>query len=162
MTTEAGLHGYEISNHARPGQESRHNLLYWRYGEYAGIGAGAHGRLLVDGERRATVAERSPEKWLQLVEMQDHGLTEDTALSQDEQADEMLLMGLRLTEGLDLSRLALIGGVRPGRDALARLIDLEMIEVMPEADRIRATSRGRFVLNKLVEELSASFEPVAG
>ena len=162
MTAEAGLQGYEISNHARPGQESRHNLLYWRYGEYAGIGAGAHGRLVVDGQRRATAAERQPERWLQLAEREGHGLVEDTALTRDEQADEMLLMGLRLTEGLDLARLARIGGVRPGLDTLARLIDLDMIEYFAETNRVRATARGRFVLNKLVEELAASFVPAAG
>ena len=162
MTAEAGLHGYEISNHARPGQESRHNLLYWRYGEYAGIGAGAHGRLIVDGQRRATVTERAPEKWLAAVEERGHGMTEDAALARDEQADEMLLMGLRLTEGLDLARLARIGGVEPSAAAIDKLIDLDMIEYLPDIDRLRATPRGRFVLNKLVEELSAGFEVVEG
>ncbi len=160
MTAEAGLPAYEISNHSRPGQESRHNVLYWRYGEYAGIGPGAHGRILVDGARHATVAERAPERWLERVERDNHGVIEDTALARDEQADEMLLMGLRLTEGLDLARLTRIGGIRPGDAAINRLIDLEMLEYLPAEDRIRATARGRFVLNKLVEQLSDSFEPV--
>ena len=161
MTAEAGLPAYEISNHSRPGQESRHNVLYWRYGEYAGIGPGAHGRILVDGTRRATVTERAPERWLERVERDHHGAIEDTALARDEQADEMLLMGLRLTEGLDLARLTRIGGIRPSDAAINRLIDLEMLEYLPAEDRIRASSRGRFVLNKLVEQLSDSFE-VAG
>ncbi len=160
MTLEAGLAAYEISNHARPGQQSRHNVLYWRYGEYAGIGPGAHGRILVDGQRHATVAERAPEMWLERVERDAHGVIEDTMLARDEQADEMLLMGLRLNEGLDLERLARIGGVRPSNAAINTLIDLEMLEYLDSADRIRATPRGRFVLNKLVEQLSASFEAV--
>ncbi len=160
MTAEAGLPAYEISNHSRPGQESRHNVLYWRYGEYAGIGPGAHGRILVDGARHATVTERAPERWLERVERDNHGVIEDTALARDEQADEMLLMGLRLTEGLDLARLTRIGGIRPSDAAINRLIDLEMLEYLPAEDRIRATSRGRFVLNKLVEQLSNSFVPV--
>ena len=97
---------YEISNHAAPGEESRHNLIYWRYGEYAGIGPGAHGRLIVDGVRRALVTERNPEQWLGAVERNGNGLVERTALTEAEQADEMLLMGLRLAEGIDLGRLA--------------------------------------------------------
>ena len=160
MTAEAGLPAYEISNHARPGQESRHNVLYWRYGEYAGIGPGAHGRILVEGARHATVAERAPERWLERVERDSHGVIEDTKLARDEQADEMLLMGLRLSEGLDLARLTRIGGVRPSDAAINKLIDLEMLEYIADEDRIRATSRGRFVLNKLVEQLSESFEKV--
>jgi putative oxygen-independent coproporphyrinogen III oxidase len=160
MTAEAGLPAYEISNHAKPGQESRHNVLYWRYGEYAGIGPGAHGRILVGGQRHATVAERAPERWLERVERDNHGVIDDTVLARDEQADEMLLMGLRLTEGLDLARLTRIGGIRPSDVAINHLIDLEMLEYLPDEDRIRATSRGRFVLNKLVEQLSESFETV--
>ena len=81
VTASAGLPAYEISNHARPGEESRHNLLYWRYGEYAGIGAGAHGRLVIDGERHATSAERMPEQWLARVEEADRGVTDQHSLS---------------------------------------------------------------------------------
>ena len=162
MTAAAGLPAYEISNHARPGQESRHNVLYWRYGEYAGIGPGAHGRLLVGDQRYATAAQRNPERWLQLVEASKaagggHGLIEDTALDRAEQADEALLMGLRLEEGLDLARLVKLGSVRPSDAKIADLIGLGMITKVGNHDRIRATSRGRFVLNRLVEELSASF-----
>jgi putative oxygen-independent coproporphyrinogen III oxidase len=157
MTAAAGLPAYEISNHARPGQESRHNVLYWRYGEYAGIGPGAHGRLLVGDQRYATAAQRNPERWLQLVEGGGHGLIEDTALDRAEQADEALLMGLRLEEGLDLAHLVKLGCVRPSDGKIAELIALGMIAKVGNHDRIRATSRGRFVLNRLVEELSASF-----
>jgi putative oxygen-independent coproporphyrinogen III oxidase len=157
MTARAGLPAYEISNHARPGQESRHNVLYWRYGEYAGIGPGAHGRLLVDDQRYATAAQRNPERWLQLVEADGHGLIENDLLDRAEQADEALLMGLRLEEGLDLARLVTLGSVRPSDAKIAELIALGMITKVGNHDRIRATSRGRFVLNRLVEELSGSF-----
>jgi putative oxygen-independent coproporphyrinogen III oxidase len=157
MTATAGLPAYEISNHARPGQESRHNVLYWRYGEYAGIGPGAHGRLLVGDQRFATAAQRNPERWLQLVEADGHGLVDNEELDRAEQADEALLMGLRLEEGLDLTRLVKLGNVRPSDAKIAELIALGMITKVGNHDRIRATSRGRFVLNRLVEELSGSF-----
>ena len=191
MTAERGLAPYEISNHARPGEESRHNLLYWRYGEYAGAGPGAHGRLLTAGQRVATVTEKHPETWAARVEANGHGLTDVVALSPREQADELLLMGLRLAEGVDFDRLERLGAVAPSPSMIAELTALGMIErvsdkvsadwrsdelggiamcagpgLPPEtaqiggAGRIRATSRGRFVLNAVVEKLSASFAPV--
>jgi oxygen-independent coproporphyrinogen-3 oxidase len=128
LTEAHGLPAYEISNHAAPGEESRHNLLYWRYGEYAGIGPGAHGRLIVGGARHATLAVRNPETWVERVETVGHGFTEMTPLSPAEQADEMLLMGLRLSEGLDLDRLAHIGGVRPCERTIATLESQNFIE----------------------------------
>jgi putative oxygen-independent coproporphyrinogen III oxidase len=151
----AGLPAYEISNHAAPGEESRHNLIYWRYGEYAGIGPGAHGRLVTAGRRRALVTERNPERWLAQVERDGHGLIESEPLSNAEQADEMLLMGLRLTEGIDLTRLSTIGGTRLDDRAIAELADLGLVESMSD-NRLRATARGRFVLNTLVLKLSSS------
>ncbi len=160
MTEAAGLPAYEISNHAPPGDESRHNLVYWRYGEYAGIGPGAHGRIVVDGQRRATATERNPERWLGLVEGQSHGNIEDTGLTADEQADEMLMMGLRLNEGLDLARLARISGFRLNPAAVEPLAALDMVEHWAAQNRIKATPRGRFVLNKLVEQLSTGMLPV--
>ncbi|MGE5510953.1 MAG: radical SAM family heme chaperone HemW [Bacteroidota bacterium] len=155
LTEAAGLPAYEISNHAAPGEESRHNLVYWRYGEYAGVGPGAHGRLIVDGVRRALTTERQPERWLAEVEHQGHGLTEDVALTRTEQADELLLMGLRLAEGVDLARLAHIGGAKTSAKTIAELVELGMLEP-PAENRLRATRRGRFVLNELVRQLSAS------
>jgi putative oxygen-independent coproporphyrinogen III oxidase len=196
MTEAQGLTAYEISNHARPGEESRHNLLYWRYGEYAGVGPGAHGRILSGGNRGSTVTERNPEAWAELVEGKGHGFTELTDLTPPEQADEMLLMGLRLREGLDLDRLAALGGVRPQDEVIEGLRRLGLIEVSsmgsfvdrapqygrgneldgiamcaapglaPEVEKnilqpllIRATPKGRFVLNAIVAELSKSFGP---
>jgi putative oxygen-independent coproporphyrinogen III oxidase len=155
MMEAAGLPAYEISNHAAPGEESRHNLVYWRYGEYAGIGPGAHGRLSVDGERHALVTERQPERWLDHVERNGHGLVESDPLSSSEQADEMLLMGLRLTEGIDLARLAAIGGTRPDVRTIRELANLGLLEELGQ-DRLRATAHGRFVLNTLVLKLSSS------
>jgi putative oxygen-independent coproporphyrinogen III oxidase len=156
MTEAQGLFAYEISNHARRGEESEHNLVYWRYGEYAGIGPGAHGRLIIDGARHALVTEKMPETWAEAVERAGHGLVEDTVLSRAEEADEMLLMGLRLTEGIDLGRLARLGGVMPSSRSLAKLQRLGMIEMLGN-DRLRATRAGRFVLNELVLELSSGF-----
>jgi len=121
LTAAAGLPAYEISNHATSGQESRHNLLYWRYGEYAGCGPGAHGRLVFDGARHATSTERSPEQWAELVERQGFGWVEAVPVSRAEQADERLLMGLRLSEGIDLNRLAAASGLRPQPHVLAAL-----------------------------------------
>ncbi|SFV37894.1 radical SAM family heme chaperone HemW [Hyphomicrobium facile] len=128
MTGERGLAAYEVSNYARPGSESRHNLLYWRYGEYAGVGPGAHGRILIGNTRTATVAERNPEAWAARVEEAGHGFTEMTTLAREEQADEMLLMGLRLSEGIDLGRLAVLGGARPSRPVITELEDLGLLQ----------------------------------
>jgi oxygen-independent coproporphyrinogen-3 oxidase len=152
------LPAYEISNHAVPGEESRHNLLYWRYGEYAGIGPGAHGRLIVGRERLATMDERAPERWLEKVEQFGHGLIAAEPLSRGEQADEALLMGLRLAEGLDLERLARIGGVRPREGTVAELCRQGLIAVVDGGRRIKATPSGRMVLNELVLRLSAAFD----
>ncbi len=159
MTGLAGLPAYEISNHARPGQESRHNLLYWRYGTYAGVGPGAHGRLPVGSERLASETLRQPEAWLAQVEHDGHGRSVLEPLTRAEQADELLLMGLRLGEGVDLARLADIGGVAPSEDTIAGLERLDLIERFAGGQKLRARGAGRFVLNALVAEISTSFVP---
>jgi oxygen-independent coproporphyrinogen-3 oxidase len=161
MTEAAGLPAYEISNHARPGQECRHNLVYWRYGDYIGLGPGAHGREPRRDGRYAVVNERGPEGWLALVASKGTGAVDVQALTRAEQADEMLLMGLRLAEGVDLDRLAAIGGVRPSRRIIDRLVALAMLEQTGDASRLRATRSGRFVTNELVRQLSAAFAAVA-
>ncbi len=99
-----------MSNHARPGAECRHNLVYWRAHEYAGVGPGAHGRLDIDGRRRATVTEKRPEAWLMRVESLGHGVVTDDLLTSEERADEFLLMGLRLAEGIDPARYEALAG----------------------------------------------------
>lgn len=137
LTAAAGLPAYEISNHAAPGEESRHNLLYWRYGAYAGVGPGAHGRLVVPAGRLATCTERAPERWVDRVEAAGHGFVEESPLTAAEQADEMLLMGLRLTEGLDLAELGRRFGVTPSAAGVADLVRLGLIErVRPDTGGI--------------------------
>src|SRR6185436_12679891 len=115
-----GLPAYEISNHARPGAECRHNLVYWRGNEYAGIGPGAHGRIDIDGVRHAIATEKRPEAWVMRVEANGSGVVTDDLLNSEEQADEFLLMGLRLAEGIDPRRYAALSGrpLDPRRIAL--------------------------------------------
>jgi oxygen-independent coproporphyrinogen-3 oxidase len=150
----AGLPAYEVSNHARPGAECRHNLVYWRYGEYAGIGPGAHGRLVVDGTRRATATEKRPEGWLAQVEARGHGVTVDDALTRVEQADELLLMGLRLAEGIDPARYAALAGRPLELERIAALAGHGFVETTPDG-RLRVTRSGFPVLDAVVADLAA-------
>jgi len=150
----AGLPAYEVSNHARPGAESRHNLVYWRYGEYAGVGPGAHGRLVTPEGRRAQATERHPEMWLTQVESEGHGLIENAPLSAEEQGDEFLLMGLRLREGVDRARFEALSG----RALKQRQIDDLAAEGFIEEDetgRIRVTRDGAPLLDSIVADLAA-------
>ncbi len=153
VCADAGLPAYEISNHARPGAECRHNLVYWRYHEYVGIGPGAHGRLDLNGVRRATVSERRPEAWLGLVESQGHGFVAEEPLSRDEQADEYLLMGLRLAEGIDLDRFEHLAGRPLPAGQIAWLERHGLVETTP-AGGLRVTPAGFPVLNAVVAELA--------
>ncbi|GLK73287.1 coproporphyrinogen III oxidase [Ancylobacter dichloromethanicus] len=153
-TSAAGLPAYEISNHARPGAESRHNLLYWRYGEYAGLGPGAHGRLDTPEGRVATSTERGPEPWLARVEAEGHGGIVDEPLTRAEQADEYLLMGLRLAEGIDRARFARLAGRAFDPVRVAALLEEGMIAELP-GERLRATALGLPVLDAIVADLAA-------
>jgi oxygen-independent coproporphyrinogen-3 oxidase len=153
VCSDAGLPVYEISNHARPGAECRHNLVYWRYHEYAGIGPGAHGRLDINGVRRATVGERRPDAWLGLVESQGHGLVTDEPLSRNEQADEYLLMGLRLAEGIDIERFERLAG-RPLPAGQIALLEGHGFVETTGAGRLRVTPAGFPILNAVVAELA--------
>jgi oxygen-independent coproporphyrinogen-3 oxidase len=150
----AGLPAYEISNHARPGGECRHNLVYWRAHEYAGIGPGAHGRLDIAGERRATATERRPEAWLMRVEALGHGVISDEALTPEQVADELLLMGLRLTEGIDPQRYARIAGRALDPRRVALLCEQGAVETTAEG-RLRVTLAGFPVLDAVVADLAA-------
>ncbi|MBV8617203.1 MAG: coproporphyrinogen III oxidase [Acetobacteraceae bacterium] len=150
-----GLAAYEVSNYARPGAESRHNLAYWRYQDYAGIGPGAHGRITVDGALLATRRHRAPEPWAELVEAHGHGGAAESSVTRAERAREMLLMGLRLAEGIDPARFARRAGV-----ALADAIDAEILEraveagyLDPDPARLRATPAGRLRLDALLARL---------
>ena len=149
-----GLPAYEISNHARPGGECRHNLVYWRYGEYAGIGPGAHGRLDVGGRRYATATEKNPEQWLALVEARGHGLVVDETLTRTEQSDELLLMGLRLAEGIELARYAEVAGKPLDPERIADLVQGGLVETTP-AGRLRVTAAGFPLLDAVVADLAA-------
>ena len=150
----AGLSAYEISNHARAGAESRHNLLYWRYGEYAGIGPGAHGRLVTETGRIGTVTERTPEAWLARVERDGHGIVETEALAASDQGDEFLMMGLRLREGIDPTRYATLKG-RPLDPARIEALVGDGLVARLSGGRIAATPAGAPVLNAVVAALAA-------
>ena len=150
----AGLPAYEISNHARPGAECRHNLVYWRGAEYAGIGPGAHGRLNIDGGRIATATEKRPETWLMRVESLGHGVIEDETLTREERADEYLLMGLRLAEGIDPKRYQELSG---------RELDPKRVAILHSEGAVETTAAGHLrvtqacfpVLDAVVADLAA-------
>jgi len=162
MTSEAGMPAYEISNHARPGHESRHNLTYWRYGDYAGIGPGAHGRR----EGMRTVRHKKPENFLSALARNGNGIAEEAQLSPTEAGDEALVMGLRLAEGIDAQAIA-------GRFGLLSIVDWERVDrlvhsghLTREGQRIAITSKGRLLLDAILGEIalpkpiSAASEPM--
>ena len=152
MTEAAGLPAYEVSNHARPGAEGRHNLIYWRGGDYIGIGPGAHGRLTLDGSRHATECHRDPARWLKAV-VSGSGECARTALSPRDVALEYLLMSLRLSEGCDLRRLSMLA---PRLLDMAKIRDLQDMGLLwRQNDRLIATPRGRMVLNAVLAEIIA-------
>ncbi len=153
ITTAADRPAYEVSNHARPGDESRHNLIYWRMGDYAGIGPGAHGRLTLGGSRFATEAERMPNRWL--ADTSDRpGLAERShVLSPGDRADEYLMFALRLQEGASLDRFAALAGKPLSESAMAEVGDLGLVHRC--GDRIRTTKTGVMVLNGVLRALLA-------
>ncbi len=153
ITAREGLPAYEVSNHARPGAESRHNLTYWRYGDYAGIGPGAHGRLTRGRDKMATATERNPEAWLAAVERDGHGMIEQEMLGADEQADELLLMGLRLREGVDLARWQQLSGRDPDPKREQTLLEHGFIERLGNS-RLRCTPKGMLILDAVVADLA--------
>jgi putative oxygen-independent coproporphyrinogen III oxidase len=154
VCAQAGLPSYEISNHARPGAQCRHNLVYWRGQEYAGVGPGAHGRLDIDGSRHAIATEKRPEAWLMRVEASGHGVTTDDILNSEERADEFLLMGLRLGEGIDPERYKALSGRALDPDRIRILRDEGAI-VVEENGRLRVTQEGFPVLDAVVADLAA-------
>lgn len=151
MTTAAGLPAYEVSNHARVGSESRHNLIYWRGGDYVGIGPGAHGRITgVDG-RVATVAHKNPLKWLQSVNNSDAAESEREILQPEDIAIEYLLMAMRTNEGVNLTRYRNIRGTALSQEKIQSLWDLDLVEIME--DHLKTTAKGRPLLNGILREL---------
>ena len=155
VLNQAGLPAYEISNHAKPGAESRHNLVYWEGGDYLGIGPGAHGRLTMDGVTHATSQLSDPNAWLEHVEAHGHGTDESVALRHEERADELVMMGLRLTNGIERARFRAITGrdvadvVNAGR--LAVLVNEGFLTLNDE--RLAATAKGWRLLNTILGEL---------
>ena len=152
MTEAAGRPAYEISNHARPGSEARHNLIYWRYGAYAGVGPGAHGRLDLGGKRVATQTERLPERWRETVLRGGHGLIEQSEIAPADAAREHLLMNLRLAEGLDLAAYRARWNTAPDAKRIASLIEDGLLTL--DGDRLTATPRGRLLLNSVIAALA--------
>lgn len=150
LTARAGLQAYEVSNHAWSGHESRHNLIYWRYGDYVGVGPGAHSRLTEGSRRLALAAERHPETWRAQVLARGHGMIEEAAVETSDQAAEYLLMGLRIAEGIDLARYRAISGRPPSH--LSELSEMGLIKI--EGDRLIATHAGRRVLNAVISQLA--------
>ncbi len=156
----AGLPAYEISNHAAPGQESRHNLAYWRYGDYFGIGPGAHGRIAANGRRYAMEAISSPSEWAAQVGSCGHGREERVELSARQQAEEALLMGLRLREGLDLRRLAAQTGFSPALEDIAAFEGQGLLQ--RGGDWLKATPQGALVLNALIAAIASGLHAGGG
>ena len=149
----AGMPGYEISNHARPGAESRHNLIYWRSGDWAGIGPGAQGRLTLSGRRWATETPRAPGAWLTAVETAGTGEVPRAELGLKDRGAEYVMMGLRLAEGIDLSRLEQIDAGALNMNEVKGLTEMGLVERV--AGRLRATQTGRPVLNAVLRAVLA-------
>lgn len=154
VCAQMGLPAYEISNHARPGAQCKHNLVYWRGQEYAGIGPGAHARLDIDGLRHAIATEKRPETWLMRVEATGHGVVTDDILNSEERADEFLLMGLRLGEGIDPARYKALSGRALDPDRIRILRDEGAI-LVDDNGRLRVTQEGFPVLDAVVADLAA-------
>lgn len=154
ITASCNLPNYEISNHATKGQECLHNLIYWRYQDYAGVGPGAHGRLSIDGKKVATATEYNPEIWWQNVMVDGHGIKENETLTGENAADEFLLMGLRLREGIDPKRYEAFSGKTLNQKKKQILISDGFLQ-QSEAGQLRATPSGSLVLDALVADLAA-------
>lgn len=146
----AGMGAYEVSNHAKPGSESRHNLIYWRYGDYIGIGPGAHGRLTLNGQRFATETHLQPGKWLAEV-TKGTGESEYTSLTSLDAAHEFLMMGLRLSEGVRLTRFEEIAGLPLPSGELSYLQDMGFVLI--ENGQLKVSGKGRPILNAILREL---------
>ena len=155
LCAEHDLSAYEVSNYALPGAESRHNLVYWRYGEYVGVGPGAHSRLAEETGRTSIETIEQPEAWLEAVRDRGAGHAAERALSHADSADEMLLMGLRLAEGISPERYAAMGGKPLDRQKIDEMAGLGLVEIGSGNGNIRATPEGRLVLNAVIAELSA-------
>lgn len=145
------ISAYEISNHARAGAESQHNLIYWRYGDYVGVGPGAHGRITKQNQRFATESYKSPNRWLTAVEQVGHGLSETSMVTLEDQATEYLMMSLRLSEGTEMARFEALNGNSLNNSRTTALIDDGYLEMTNQ--HLKTTHKGRPVLNAILREL---------
>ena len=150
LCNKYNLTAYEISNHSKPKSESKHNLIYWKYGDYLGIGPGAHGRVTINNKKMATEAERNPDKWLNAVTNEEN-YEYVTTISPLDQAKEYILMGLRISEGISLSRLDSICDHKIKNDNISHLTDLGLITL--SNDRLSVNANGRLVLNRIIDKL---------
>ncbi len=153
ITASAGMLAYEISNHARIGEESRHNLIYWRYGEYIGVGPGAHGRLLIEDIRHATSTHKQPKIWAEQVMKTGSALVCNDKLTWEEEADEYLLMGLRLREGISPTRFHQLSGRQLDKGQIGELDRIGFVETLPNGN-LRVTDKGWPVLDAVVADLA--------
>ncbi len=151
ICADAGLNAYEISNYAKEGAESRHNMIYWRYGDYIGIGPGAHGRITLDGKKQATITPSLPEAWLQRVQSNGHSLQLNEIISKPEQAEEYLMMSLRLSEGTSLSRFQSLYSAPMNQIKINALVEQKLLTCTN--DTLIATKAGRMILNAILKEL---------
>ena len=150
ICADHGMRAYEVSNHARPDAQSRHNLIYWRYGDYVGIGPGAHGRITLNGAKYGTETHLAPGKWLDAVS-KGTGELPQVVIPPTDQATEHLMMGIRLTEGLDMDRYKKLAGTPLDPEKLSYLGEIGMIE--QTGNNLRATAQGRSLLNAVIREL---------
>jgi len=162
LCNEARLRAYEVSNHARPGSECRHNLVYWRAGDYAGAGPGAHARITNGHTRMALSCEKSPERWLARVGETGTGVTECEELTRAAQADEFLLMGLRLSEGISPRRYEDIAGRPLDAQTVSRLIGDGLLERCADSGALRTSQTGRLLLNTVIGQLSSASQDTPG
>ncbi|MEO0329168.1 MAG: radical SAM family heme chaperone HemW [Pseudomonadota bacterium] len=153
ICTSNGFETYEISNHAKPGAQCQHNLVYWRGQDYAGIGPGAHGRLTISKGRVATATQPNPEKWWQAANVDGHGLTELEVLSPEEHADELMIMGLRLAEGFDPIRYEAVSGKSLNEKEVSFLQEMEMVS-FTDNGLMRVTPKGFLLLDAIVADLA--------
>ncbi|MFB2533279.1 radical SAM family heme chaperone HemW [Paracoccus sp. p4-l81] len=151
MTAASGLPAYEVSNHAAPGNESRHNMIYWRAGDWGGIGPGAHGRLTLGGRRWATETPLAPQEWLTAVEAGRSGEAPRQVVGDADRAAEYLMMGLRISDGVDVGRYTRMAGHPLPADALKEMVNLGLLQ--QQGDRLQATAAGRAVLNAVIRAL---------
>jgi oxygen-independent coproporphyrinogen-3 oxidase len=149
ICAKAGLYAYEVSNYSHKSLESKHNNIYWRGGDYVGIGPGAHGRLTLGGKRHATRTALAPQAWLERVELQKSGTSHQETLTPQDHANELIMMGLRILDGISRTRIESVANAP--LDIPSHLLDMRLLDL--RENQLRATKSGRPLLNQLVQAL---------